>query len=253
MSEASQGDTEVGTSASEAPASGSPADKLFTSTEGQDKGAEDASKAADDKSAAPDDTGNTDDKTDDKAKDGDKPDGDKSDDKSDDKTDDKDSDAADTEFTREDLDYSVYPEGVELDDVSSEAFMGLAKEHSLSKAAVQELINLDAERTGRLMQEMNDQHQAQVDQWSADTRADKEIGGTKLDDSLATAAKAVDAFGKDLGLKELFNQTGLGDHPAIIKVFTRIGKAISEDQLLTGRESEQPKSAANVLYGENQK
>jgi hypothetical protein len=46
--------------------------------------------------------------------------------------------------------------------------------------------------------------------------------------------------------------TGLGDHPAMVKLFHAIGKAISEDRPAPGttKPGEVPRDAATVLYGE---
>jgi len=226
-----------------------------------DKGAEDAGKASDDKAGAPEDTGEAKDKAEETKDAGDEPaDKEPETDKSDDKTDKSDEDESDSdkaeddkageEISFDDLDYSVYPEGAGLDAEASEAFKALAKEQGMSKETAQALLQFDADRSAKLMQSLEEAHTAEVDGWENDTRADQEIGGAKLDDTLSTAAKAIDMFGKDTGIRELMNDTGLGNHPAVVKVFARIGKAISEDSLLTGRESEQPKSAADVLYGE---
>lgn len=256
MSETSQGDTEVGTSASEASESSSVAGSMFPSMEG-DKGAEDAGKASDDKAGAPEDTGEAKDKAEETKDAGDEP-ADKEPETDESDEDESDSDKAEDdkageEISFDDLDYSVYPEGAGLDAEASEAFKALAKEQGMSKETAQALLQFDADRSAKLMQSLEEAHTAEVDGWENDTRADQEIGGAKLDDTLSTAAKAIDMFGKDTGIRELMNDTGLGNHPAVVKVFARIGKAISEDSLLTGRESEQPKSAADVLYGDTKK
>ncbi|MEI6907818.1 peptidase, partial [Klebsiella pneumoniae] len=49
-------------------------------------------------------------------------------------------------------------------------------------------------------------------------------------------------------LKEYLNGTGLGNHPELVKAFIKVGKAMSEDGMVTGKEGGQ-RSAAEVLYG----
>jgi len=49
----------------------------------------------------------------------------------------------------------------------------------------------------------------------------------------------------------LLNQTGMGNHPEMIRVFHRISKAVSEDSFVPGdmKPKEQKKSQADVMYG----
>ena len=56
----------------------------------------------------------------------------------------------------------------------------------------------------------------------------KEWGG-KYDAEVSVAKQAVAAFGGE-ALKQFFNETGLGDHPTLIKAFNNIGKALAEDK-----------------------
>lgn len=89
--------------------------------------------------------------------------------------------------------------------------------------------------------------QAQTEQWAADVKADKEIGGDKLTTNLSAAQRALDQFGTP-ELKEYLEGTGLGNHPELVKAFIKIGKAMSEDGMVDGSNQGQ-RSAAEVLYG----
>jgi hypothetical protein len=64
--------------------------------------------------------------------------------------------------------------------------------------------------------------------WSAESRADKEFGGKDLDANLGTAKRALDRFGSP-DLKRFLDETGLGNHKDVIRFFWKVGKAISED------------------------
>ncbi len=89
--------------------------------------------------------------------------------------------------------------------------------------------------------------QKTTEQWAADVKADKEIGGDKLTANIGVAQRALETFGTP-DLKEYLNASGLGNHPELIKVFVKVGKAMSEDGMVTGKESGQ-RTAAEVLYG----
>lgn len=126
-----------------------------------------------------------------------------------------------------------FPEGVEIDaDVMTE-FKGLAKELGITQEAAQKLIDLQAsmeeKRAETLQQMVADQSQ----QWANQVKNDPEIGGENYDQSVALAVKTIETFGSP-ELRTLLNDSGLGNHPELVKFCHRIGKAISEDKLVMG-------------------
>jgi hypothetical protein len=126
----------------------------------------------------------------------------------------------------------VMPEGVELDEQGAADFSAIAKELNLPQDKAQKLIDLYATR----MQSQAEAHKSTVQAWVNEVKADKDIGGDKLPENLATARKAVEAFGSP-ALKDVLTQTGLGSHPEFVKLMHRVGKAISEDRFVIGGES----------------
>ena len=135
------------------------------------------------------------------------------------------------------------PDGVELDKAAAEEFSAVAKELKLDQATAQKVADVAV----KMQQRQAETHQKQVEQWTAQTKADKEIGGEKLDENLAVARKAIDAFGTP-ELKTLLNGTGLGNHPEIVKAFYKAGKAISEDRFVPGAPKGGADDAAKVLF-----
>lgn len=145
------------------------------------------------------------------------------------------------------LNYEAYPEGFALDEQAQGEFLELAKELGVKPDGVQKFIDFDAKRQQQIAESMQAKHAEQVAQWESEVKADKEIGGGHLDQTLATASKAIDAFAPE-GFAEFLDQTGLGNHPLMVKTFNAIGKAISEDAFITGKEPVGAKSAAQTLY-----
>lgn len=121
------------------------------------------------------------------------------------------------------------PEGVQLDSAAAEEFTAIAKELKLDQAAAQKLADIGA----KMAQRQADAHAHLVESWTAQVKTDKEIGGDKLDENLGIARKAIEAFGSP-ELKDLLNSTGLGNHPEVVKLAFKVGKAISEDRFVTG-------------------
>ncbi|HCP6331920.1 TPA: peptidase [Escherichia coli] len=138
-------------------------------------------------------------------------------------------------------------EGIELDAEALKDFEPVARDLNLTNEQAQKLVDAYPKILAGVQQRQAEAWQAQTEQWAADVKADKEIGGDKLTANLSAAQRALDQFGTP-ELKEYLNTTGLGNHPDLVKTFVKIGKAMSEDGMVTGKESGQ-RTAAEVLYG----
>ena len=141
------------------------------------------------------------------------------------------------------IDYTFEtPEGVTLNEGDLTSFTAIAKELKLPKDAAQKVVDLAiARETARA-----EAHATQVSKWADEVKADKELG---TDENLAIARKAIDLGPPEL--KELLNGTGLGNHPAVVKWAFAVGKALSEDKFVAGKNggNAQTRDAASVLYG----
>ena len=121
------------------------------------------------------------------------------------------------------------PEGVTLDSTAADEFTTIAKELKLDQGQAQKLADVAAKMQTR----QAEQHSKLVETWVESVKTDKEIGGDNLAENLGIARKALDTFGSP-ELKDVLNATGFGNHPAVIKAFVKMGKAISEDRFVTG-------------------
>ncbi|MEC3731832.1 peptidase [Escherichia coli] len=138
-------------------------------------------------------------------------------------------------------------EGVELDTEALKEFEPVAREMNLTNEQAQKLVDVYPKILAGVQQRQVEAWQQTTEQWAADVKADKEIGGDKLPSNLSAAQRALDQFGTP-ELKTYLNDTGLGNHPDLVKAFVKIGKAMSEDGMVTGGNDGQ-RSAAEVLYG----
>ncbi|EHW2661084.1 peptidase [Escherichia coli] len=138
-------------------------------------------------------------------------------------------------------------EGVELDTEALKEFEPVAREMNLTNEQAQKLVDVYPKILAGVQQRQVEAWQQTTEQWAADVKSDKEIGGDKLPSNLSAAQRALDQFGTP-ELKEYLNTTGLGNHPDLVKTFVKIGKAMSEDGMVTGGNDGQ-RSAAEVLYG----
>jgi len=137
------------------------------------------------------------------------------------------------------------PDGVQVDESVMAGFTEVAKELKLAPEAAQSILEKMAPALQARQQEVL---QKARDDWSVAAKADKEYGGERLSENLAVAKKAMDAFGSP-ELRTLLNESGLGNHPELIRVFYRAGKAISEDGFVPGgRASAAPADPAKRLF-----
>ena len=109
-------------------------------------------------------------------------------------------------------------------------FTEVAKELGLSQAKAQKLvsalrptvdgyINQSAEKYGR--------------EWAEQVKADKELGGADFEKKLAVAVSAYKNFTTP-ELQKMLEATRLGNHPEVIRMFYRIGTAMSQDTGVAG-------------------
>ena len=133
----------------------------------------------------------------------------------------------------------------EFDQKTIEQFSDVARELNLPQDAAQKVLDKMAPV---LAARQTEAIEAIRTQWADDAKADKEIGGDKLDENLATAKKAIEQFGTP-ELRTLLDQSGLGNHPEVIRAFYRAGKAISEDRFVSGQGSQTgQQSMAQRMY-----
>lgn len=123
------------------------------------------------------------------------------------------------------------PEGMEFDEATIGVYAEAAREAGLSQEAADIVLNkiaphLAQQQAARLAEARND--------WAQQSRADAEFGGEKLDENLAVAKKAVEALASP-ELKTLLEQSGLGNHPEIIRLFYRAGRSLSQDGFVGGK------------------
>lgn len=125
-------------------------------------------------------------------------------------------------------------EGQELDTAALEQFEPIARELNLTNEQAQKMVDLYGTKIMPMVQKQQaESWQKTTEKWAADVKADKEIGGDKLTANLSAAQRALDQFG-DPELKEYLDSTGLGNYPALVKAFIKVGKAMSEDKVVTG-------------------
>lgn len=124
-------------------------------------------------------------------------------------------------------------EGVTLDQDALGEFKALAGDAKLSQEQAQKVVDIGVKLQQKWAADQAKAMEGAREQWAQASNTDKEFGGEKLAENLSVAKTALDKFGSP-ELKQLLNDSGLGNHPEVIRFFYRAGKAISNDRIVSG-------------------
>ena len=133
------------------------------------------------------------------------------------------------------------PDGVTRDAAFDTEFSTLAKELKLPQAEAQRLYDLRNKAVAAQAENIK----ATQASWLEASKADKEFGGEKLAENMSIAKKALEL---NPAIKQLLNDSRLGDHPEMIRWMYRVGKAMSEDKFVAGAPTAGQVDAAKKLY-----
>lgn len=131
--------------------------------------------------------------------------------------------------------YELALEGLTLDPELVTAADPVLRELNLTNEQANKLLPIAqqmAERTqAAIAIQLQDAAAAQRREWHDAYLADSEIGGTNRARTEALSAKALDAVGYTQGhpFRTLLNETGLGNHPDMIRAFAKFGEMVGED------------------------
>ena len=137
------------------------------------------------------------------------------------------------------------------------AFGEVAKELDLPQEAAQKVLDKVAPVIQARQAEQVEK--ARVE-WAEDSKSDEEFGGETFNANIEVAKTALNAFGTE-PFKQLLSESGLGNHPEVIRFMYRAGKAISEDAYVGNSQGADAKSngipkdfngIANALYSNQQ-
>lgn len=119
------------------------------------------------------------------------------------------------------------PEGIEVDPEGLKGYEDLAREAGLTQEQFSKVteygLKYMQEQFGKVAEQA---HQQQIG-WRNEALADKDLtdGKTLLPEVKQNAALVMDQFGGD-ALRKALDETGAGNHPAVIRALNEIGKAI---------------------------
>ncbi len=123
------------------------------------------------------------------------------------------------------------PEGSQLDAKAIERISAVAKTQKLSNDAAQALLESEDAGIAAYAESQKQQVAEKTKAWVTEIQNDKELGGDAFSHNAELASRVLNRYASE-SFREILSQTGLGNHPELVRIFTRIGKAMSEDQLI---------------------
>jgi hypothetical protein len=152
-----------------------------------------------------------------------------------------------TEFDKTDL--QLPPEST-LTEESLEGIVSFAKEQGLSREQAQALVDRENNVFADHLDGLKEQQLVQAEGWMEEMQKDEVFGGDNLKVNAELARRALQKFGDERLLKDL-ETANLGNHPGLSRMLMRIGKAMSEDELIKGEVPVKKKSYEELFYGNN--
>lgn len=128
------------------------------------------------------------------------------------------------------------PDGTMVDEPMAKEFTEWAKANKFTKVQAQQAADLHLKTLGAFAQKLQADAQAQVKAWGEEIYNDKELGGGKVAETVATAEKFF-ALAKNVPgvnvtrLQADMLRTGMANHPDMIRVARYIGLQVGDDNL----------------------
>jgi len=136
------------------------------------------------------------------------------------------------------------PEGYEVSpDVQDKLneFSTIAETANLSQEQYQALVAWQVEQGVASIEDYSNAYTQRVHDWAEQAKSDEELGGENFSANLTIANQAVEQF-STAGLKSILAKSsatnpdglGIGNHPELVRLFYRIGKAMGDSDLIAG-------------------
>lgn len=142
------------------------------------------------------------------------------------------------------------PEGLTADDPLVSAFVETASVKGLSQETAQAVIEALAPKVTEALQAPYKEWNARQTAWLKEINDDPVIGGANLAPVQQRIGRLLnDPNFVDPGFAQAMNETGGGNHPAVIRTFAKLAARLTEGEpVRQGAPAQQPKGLAEKLY-----
>lgn len=138
-------------------------------------------------------------------------------------------------------------EGYTWDEATAAAVTPMFKELGLSNAQAQKLADYHMEAMQQFQQgQIAQYHKIQAAELEA-AKADPEVGGARLQESLGFAAKAMDTYGGQ-EFRDALAAHGMANNVTMLRFLAKVGRELSGDRFMQGTKPQREETAASILY-----
>lgn len=142
------------------------------------------------------------------------------------------------------------PKDTDLTDEHVKKIEAFAKDKGLSQEVAKEVLEMQHELLRQQKESATEALEEVKETWKSEASKDKELGGERFEKNVELAKRAVERFGTEKFMDDL-DHTGFGNHPELLRVFYRIGKAMGDgDFVRPGTQAKSPKTYEQIFYGE---
>jgi hypothetical protein len=153
-----------------------------------------------------------------------------------------------TEGVPEKYDLKI-PEGSLLEASAVEKIAAYAKEQGLSQKQAEALLERENQAVADFAQGQTKQLEQKREEWLKTAQVDPEFGGTEFPKNVEIAKRVINRFGSD-SFKAALNESGLGNHPELVRFCWRLGKAMTDDELIVpGAQGSGKRPIEEIFYG----
>lgn len=130
-----------------------------------------------------------------------------------------------------------------------EALSVYAKENKLTQDQAQGLLDREHAAVNTYAEAQKEQFTQRTTQWLEQMKSDKEIGGDLFDENVERSKRVLTKFAPP-EFSKMLNESGLGNHPDLMRMLVRIEKATADDSLINPREKVPAggKSLEDIFY-----
>lgn len=125
------------------------------------------------------------------------------------------------------------PEGVKMDEEILGQFKSEAQSLKLPADKAQALVDMGAKAVQKAMDTVLEADKARRATWATEAESDAEFGGPQFKENLSVAQAAIEKLSPKL--KAFLNETGLGNHPDMIRFAFKAGQLLKQDGFVAGK------------------
>jgi len=135
-----------------------------------------------------------------------------------------------------------------VDEELRDEFLGVVNNQELSpKDRAQGLLDLYTKAATKASETASNEWNELQTKWQGEVKADAEIGGAKLPETLGRIGQLIDQYG-DAETRTAFDLTGAGNNPAVIKFLNKVAAKLVEGGPVSGQPAAVESSTAAKLF-----